>query len=257
MGSPDTFDLMGIRLDGISHDSLIDRIVSDLEADRGGWLVNPNLDCLRICVADDEVRDLVNRADLVVADGVPLVWAARLRGDIPPDRVAGSTLIWSLAAAAGARGIGVFLLGGADDEMDARAAAALRERCPDLRVAWHVPPFGFENDPEATRAIDDALDAFGSAVVFCGLGFPKQERLMDRIAGAHPSSWFLGSGASISFVAGRTARAPVWMQDRGLEWLFRLVSEPRRLWRRYIVHDLPFAVRLFAWAGSRRFARKG
>ena len=252
MGSSATFELMGLHFDGISHDSLIERILSDLEADRGGWLVNPNLDCLRICVADLEVRDLVNRADLVVADGVPLIWAARVRGDAPPDRVAGSSLIRSLAEAAGARGVGVFLLGGTDDEMDSEAADALREGCPDLRVTWHVPPFGFEADAGARQAIDDALDAFGPAVVFCGLGFPKQERLMEELARVHPSSWFLGSGASISFLAGRTARAPGWMQDRGLEWVFRLVSEPRRLWRRYIVHDLPFAVRMFMWAARTR-----
>jgi N-acetylglucosaminyldiphosphoundecaprenol N-acetyl-beta-D-mannosaminyltransferase len=235
---------------------LIDRIVSDLEADRGGWLVNPNLDCLRICVAEPAVRDLVNRADLVVADGVPLVWAARLQGDAPPDRVAGASLIWSLSRAAAARGVGVFLLGGADDEMDAAAADALRGRSPGLRVGWHVPPFGFESDPAAREAIDDALQAFGPAVVYCGLGFPKQERLMDQLATAHPTSWFLGSGAAISFVAGRTARAPSWMQDFGLEWLFRLMSEPKRLWRRYIVHDLPFAARLFVWAASRRLRRR-
>jgi N-acetylglucosaminyldiphosphoundecaprenol N-acetyl-beta-D-mannosaminyltransferase len=247
-----TFELMGLQFDGVCEDDLIEHLVTAMADGRGGWMVNPNLDCLRLCMHDRELQQLVADADLVVPDGVPLVWAARLHGAHVPDRVAGSSLIWSLSRRAAEAGVGVFLLGGLDETMAAEAARRIATQAPGIRIGYHVPPFGFERDPGERNRIDAALAEFGPALVFCGLGFPKQERLMQRLAADFPSSWFLGAGASISFAAGTVERAPRWMQDRGLEWVYRLVVEPRRLAGRYLVHDLPFAARLFAWAARRR-----
>jgi N-acetylglucosaminyldiphosphoundecaprenol N-acetyl-beta-D-mannosaminyltransferase len=247
-----TFELMGVEFNGLGEDDLIEHLIASIIDGRGGWMVNPNLDCLRLCVHDGEVQRLVADADLVVPDGVPLVWAARLHGARVPDRVAGSTLIWSLSRRAAEEGVGVFLLGGVDDTMAEEAAKRLSMAAPGLRIGFHVPPLGFERDLGERARINAALSDFGPALVFCGLGFPKQERLMQRLTATFPSSWFLGAGASISFAAGTVERAPRWMQDRGLEWVYRLLVEPRRLARRYLVHDLPFAARLFAWAARRR-----
>jgi N-acetylglucosaminyldiphosphoundecaprenol N-acetyl-beta-D-mannosaminyltransferase len=247
-----TFELMGIEFNGLGEHELIDHLITSITDGRGGWMVNPNLDCLRLCVRDHEVHRLVADADLVVPDGVPLVWAARLNGARVPDRVAGSTLIWSLSQRAAEADVGVFLLGGLDEAMAAEAAKRIATAAPGLRIGYYVPPFGFERDLGERALINAALTDFGPALVFCGLGFPKQERLMQRLAATFPSSWFLGAGASISFAAGTVERAPRWMQDRGLEWVYRLLVEPRRLARRYLVQDLPFAARLFTWAARRR-----
>jgi N-acetylglucosaminyldiphosphoundecaprenol N-acetyl-beta-D-mannosaminyltransferase len=245
---------MGIDFNGVGEQDLIDYLLTTIEFGQGGWLVNPNVDCLRRCARDRSIRKLVQEADLVVPDGVPLVWAARLQGAQVPDRVAGSTLIWSLTRQAAQRDVGCFLLGGTDDDMASAAAARLAEAAPGLRIGHHVPPFGFEESELARRRISETLTAFGPAIVFCGLGFPKQERLMVRLSAEFPGSWFVGAGASISFAAGRVERAPRWMQDRGLEWMYRLRVEPRRLARRYLIEDLPFAARMFTRSalGSRR-----
>jgi N-acetylglucosaminyldiphosphoundecaprenol N-acetyl-beta-D-mannosaminyltransferase len=247
-----TFDLMGLEFDDLDEGQLIGHVLAAFAAGDGGWLVNPNLDCLRLCARQADVHRLVTSADLVVADGVPLVWAARLQGTPITDRVAGANLIWSLSGAARDAGAGVFLLGGTDDNAAAAAATRLADAWPGLRIAFHAPPFGFEHDRRAQRDITDALNAFGPAITFCGLGFPKQERLMRDLSCRFPRSWFIGSGASITFAAGRVERAPRWMQQRGLEWSYRLMVEPRRLWRRYLLHGLPFAARLFVSSFWRR-----
>jgi len=249
-----TIELMGVEFDALVEDDLIAHVIGAMADGRGGWLVNPNLDCLRLCRQDPEIHGLVASADLVVADGVPLVWASRLQGTPFDDRVAGANLIWTLTGAAHAAGLGVFLLGGTDEAMGRDAAAALADAFPGVRIAHHCPPFGFEHDPIARAAIDDELADFGPAITFCGLGFPKQERLMQELSASFPRSWFIGSGASIAFAAGEVERAPRWMQDHGLEWLHRLAVEPRRLWRRYLLHGLPFAARLFTSSARRRFS---
>jgi N-acetylglucosaminyldiphosphoundecaprenol N-acetyl-beta-D-mannosaminyltransferase len=102
------------------------------------------------------------------------------------------------------------------------------------------------------RAIRDALAAARPDIVFVGLGFPKQERLIDAVADTLPAGWFLGVGVSFSFVSGEIDRAPRWMRRLGLEWAHRMVQEPGRLFKRYVIHDLPFAARLFADAAARR-----
>jgi N-acetylglucosaminyldiphosphoundecaprenol N-acetyl-beta-D-mannosaminyltransferase len=245
---PGSTRLAGIELHALDEDQVISHVLDALLRGEGGWLVNPNIDVLRQVDRDPELRALVGRASLVVADGAPVEWAARLAGRPLPPRVPGSRLIWSLSAAAAAAGCSVFLLGGAPGVAD-RAAVELVARAPGLKVAGtHCPPFGFETDPAAGAAVSSALVEAYPDIVFCGLGFPKQERLMDRLAGEFPRSWFIGSGASITFAAGDVARAPAWMQRAGFEWVFRLVTEPRRLARRYLVDDLPYAVRLLTRA---------
>jgi N-acetylglucosaminyldiphosphoundecaprenol N-acetyl-beta-D-mannosaminyltransferase len=118
---------------------------------------------------------------------------------------------------------------------------------PGLRLAgYESPSLGFDQRPEEYDGVCDRVRTAVPDMVFVGLGFPKQERVISRLSSTMPSTWFMGCGAAIGFVAGTHKRAPRWMQRSGLEWLHRLGSEPRRLARRYLVHDLPFAVRLLA-----------
>ena len=158
--------------------------------------------------------------------------------------MAGASLIFSLSEAAAASGKSVYLLGG-EPGVPARAAAALGRRYPGLLVAGvHSPPFGFEREPGEVEAIAARLARAKPDIVFVGLGFPKQERLIAAVAPGLPGAWFIGCGAAIPFAAGTLPRAPHWMQRLGLEWVHRLASEPRRLFRRYLTDDVPFALRL-------------
>jgi N-acetylglucosaminyldiphosphoundecaprenol N-acetyl-beta-D-mannosaminyltransferase len=156
--------------------------------------------------------------------------------------------VWSLTAEAALRDRRVFLLGGAPGACEA-AEARLRAVYPGARFAGHLcPPLGFEHDEREVERISNALAAARPDIVYVALGFPKQERLIAYLRGEFPRTWFLGVGFSLSFVGGQSSRAPVWMSRLGLEWVHRLAKEPRRLARRYVVDDLPFALRLFAWA---------
>ena len=234
----------GVDFDALSERQVVARIIGDSNDGRGGWVVTPNIDICRQLRHDPAVRALVSGASLVVADGMPLIWASRLRGDPLPERVAGASLIFTLSEAAAASGKSVYLLGGAPG-VPARAAAALGRRYPGLMVAGvHAPPFGFDREPGEIEAIAARLARAKPDIVFVGLGFPKQERVIAALAPGLPAAWFIGCGAAIPFAAGTLPRAPHWMQLLGLEWIHRLITEPRRLFHRYLVNDVPFALRL-------------
>lgn len=231
----------------------IDRIDASIASGIGGWVVTPNLDILHKLTHDPDFARLVEPATLRLADGMPLVWASRLAGAPLPERVAGSDLVWHLCERAAQRGYGVFLLGG-DEGVGDRAAGVLTQRYPGLRiVGTHCPPFGFEKHPDQSDEIARRLRDTSPSIVLVALGCPKQERLIDSLRDLFPGVWFLGIGISLSFVTGDVRRAPVWVRRIGLEWVHRLVQEPGRLARRYIVVGIPFAVRVLAGAAIARF----
>jgi N-acetylglucosaminyldiphosphoundecaprenol N-acetyl-beta-D-mannosaminyltransferase len=253
---PPTVDLLGLRFHAVTEAQCVEHVLREVEAGRGGWVVTPNLDIVRMASSSREIWDLVARADLVLADGMPVVWASRLLGRSLPERVAGSSLVSTLTAGAAGAGRSVYLLGG-DPGTAEGAAQVLRGRHPTLRVAGtECPPRGFDRDPALVRAIADRVRGAGADVVFVGLGFPKQERLIERIRPAAPRAWYLGVGISFSYLSGEVRRAPAWMRRSGLEWVARLAQEPRRLARRYLREDLPFVLRLGSLAARARFGAR-
>ncbi len=247
--------LRGIAFDRVTEQGAIAYVLGGLAAGRGGWVITSNLDHLRRAKRDAAFEAMLGRADLVVADGVPLVWASRLQGTPLPERVAGSSLVWSLTQAAAQAGRSVFLLGG-DPGTAEEAEAVLRRRYPELRVVGaYCPPMGFETDEGEMTRIRAALRSSGADVVYVALGSPKQERLIERVRGELPGAWWMGVGISLSFISGRVKRAPWWVQRVGLEWVHRLWQEPRRLARRYLVEGIPFALGLVCWSAWMRLAR--
>ncbi|MBI1372726.1 MAG: WecB/TagA/CpsF family glycosyltransferase [Phycisphaera sp.] len=249
-GSADTVVLDGVSLAAMTERGCIDRVLDDLDAGVGGWLVTVHLDMLRRVRRVDELRELIGAATLRVADGMPLVWASRLQRTPLPGRVAGSNLVDTLSGAAAERERSVFLLGGNPGTADA-AAAELRRRYPTLRVAGtHCPPIGFEQDDEQLQRIGEAIDSAQPDIVYVALGFPKQERLIARLRDRRPAGWWIGVGISFSFLCGEVTRAPGWMQRLGMEWLHRLWQEPRRLIGRYLL-CLPFGAGLLVRSALR------
>jgi len=247
--------LVGVaEFDAFNESDVVARVRTGLDAGTGGWIVTPNADILRTLTREPSTAALTAPATIVVADGAPLIWAARLAGTPLPERVTGSSLVFSLAQDLAASKRSVFLLGGADGVPES-AARELRVRFPGLRIAGtYSPPQGFDVDEEGLRATVTRVVESGPDVVFVGLGFPKQERVIRALQPHLPQSWFLGCGAAISMAAGATPRAPGWLQAVGLEWLFRLAQEPRRLAGRYLRRDLPFVVQLLARAAVKRLS---
>ena len=247
-----SIDLEGLGIAPWSEMETVDHVMRSLGEGRGGWMVTVNLDILRQVVKVEGIRELVGASDLKVADGMPLLWAARLQGTPLPERVCGSNLIHSLPAAASTARRSIFLLGGDPGTAEA-AADALRTRHPELRIAGtHCPEFGFERDPERIADMERRIAEASPDIVFVALGFPKQERLVERIRAAAPKAWWIGVGISFSFASGQVKRAPRWVQSIGLEWVHRILQEPRRLFVRYVVHDIPFGLGLLGRAIARR-----
>lgn len=252
--APPVVHLLDIPFAALAEFQVIDYILAELSAGRGGWVITPNLDILRRLVRDVSFRMLTSNATLLVADGMPLIWASRIQGTPLPQRVAGSTLLSTLSQAAAENGRSVFFLGGAPGTANA-AAHVLQRRHPGLRVAGtHCPDIGFENDPVQAEAIATVLADTRPDIVFVALGSPKQEHTITRLREALPGAWWLGIGIGFSFLAGDVRRAPAWMQRTGLEWLHRLCQEPRRLAKRYLVTGIPFGVQLLARAAMARLA---
>ncbi|MEP7025999.1 MAG: WecB/TagA/CpsF family glycosyltransferase [Actinomycetota bacterium] len=236
--------LAGLSFDRLTERQVVSHVTSALDRGQGGWIVTPNIDICYATRHDAGLGDLVGEASLVVPDGMPLIWASRLRGDSLPERVTGASLIWALTEAAARTGRSIYLLGG-EPGVPQGAASRFRGRFPGLLVAGaDAPPTGFDQTSAGISEVRRKLVAAAPDIVFVGLGFPRQELLIEQLVPALPGAWFVGCGAAIPFVAGTLRRAPLWMQRAGLEWSFRLISEPRRLFRRYVLADLPFAAGL-------------
>ena len=242
--------LAGVRLHAITEIQCVAHVIQCLELNRGGWIATANLDHMRRLRHSAEFRRVYSGTSVVVADGMPLVWASKLQGTPLPERVAGSDLIHSLSAGAAAQQRSVFFLGGDQGSADA-AAQQLTKDHPSLRVAGtYCPSMGFENDPAQMEELRRVVKKSQPDIVFVALGSPKQELLIGQINSMLPQSWWIGVGISFSFVCGAIRRAPPWVQRVGLDWLHRLLQEPRRLSKRYLWHGPP-CVCWLAFSGLR------
>lgn len=248
----ESVDLLGVRFAAVTETEAAGWIIDRWREGTGGWVSTPNTHQLDLITRRRELRTVIENASLVVADGMPLVWASALQRTPLPQRVAGSSLVWSLARSAAGAGASLFLLGG-DPGVAERAATRLQADIPGLGIAGtYCPPLGFERDPREFAQIAERLRDARPAIVYVGLGFPKQEHLIVALREQLPEAWFLGIGMSLSFISGDRQRAPVWIQRIGLEWAHRLAMEPTRLFRRYVVDGIPFTVRLLLSSVARR-----
>jgi N-acetylglucosaminyldiphosphoundecaprenol N-acetyl-beta-D-mannosaminyltransferase len=228
-----------IWIDAVTFAETLDRIQALVEAGLGGMVFTPNIDHVVIAENDPEFRAAYAAADLSLVDGQPLMWAARLLDTPLPEKVSGSDLIVPLIERAGQRGWRVYILG-AGPGVAEEAAEILRGRYKVNVVGTASPMIGRQPDPTADAKIVATIAAAKTQLLLLALGAPKQELWLHRNRAALSTAVGVGVGASVDFVAGRVQRAPRWVSRSGLEWLYRLVREPRRLWRRYLVNDPQF-----------------
>ncbi len=202
---------------------------------------------------DPALRAIHNAAGLVTADGMPLVWLSRRRGHPEAERVYGPDLMLALCERAAARGYRHYLMGGAPGT-PARLAERLVARFPGLQiVGTHSPPFRAMT-PDEDAELVARINAARPDIVWVGLSTPKQERWMAAHRPALSASALIGVGAAFDFLSGLKRQAPVWMRRSGLEWLFRMATEPRRLARRYLVNNTAFlGALLLETLGLRRY----
>ena len=234
--------ILGMRADATSYSAASSQVLAWARAGESRLVAVATVNNVMEAWDSPAFRGIMNGADLVAPDGVPLVWGLRLLGVRSATRVYGPDLAPSLLAAAELEGIPVGFYGATDAVLD-RLAGAVRRRCPglDIAYAWAPPfrPLSEEEDGAAAARIE----ASGARILFVGLSTPKQERWMAAHRGK-VRAVMVGVGAAFDFLAGTKRQAPRWMMRAGLEWLFRLASEPRRLARRYLRHN-PRFVALF------------
>jgi N-acetylglucosaminyldiphosphoundecaprenol N-acetyl-beta-D-mannosaminyltransferase len=208
-------------------------------AGAGGSVFTPNVDHVVTAERDEAFRDAYARASLALADGAPLVWASGLLGARLPEKLSGSDMLLPMARLAAARGWRVYLLGGGPGAA-AEAARRLREEHGVNVVGVDDALVSPRPDPARDAPVIARIRRARPDLVLVALGAPKQELFIARALPQIGPAVCVGVGASLDFVAGTLRRAPAWMSRAGLEWLFRLGQEPRRLWRRYLVQDPAF-----------------
>jgi len=236
------FELCGLPVDQIDTDGTVARILARCGEAGGAPLVvsSCNVDMVVKASRDPSFAEALASADILTADGMPVVWLGRARGGRFPERVAGSELVPRVSKACARHGYSVFFFGGRPGIPEAAAARLLAE-APELRIAGTLsPPMGFDSDPGLLEQTVAEVRRAAPDVLFVAMGAPRQERFIAAHAAALGAKAILGIGGSLDMLAGRVRRAPGWVQRSGLEWLWRLVQEPRRLFRRYLVDDVAF-----------------
>ncbi len=232
-----------IYVDNVDLSSAVEQIEAFTRSGDAHQVVTVNLDFVSIAAREPSFRTTVNCADLAVADGMPLVWLSRLRGQPLAERVAGVELVVESCRVAAARGLSVFLLGAAPDVAEA-AARRLEAMWPGLKIAGcYSPPMGPLEGEEDERIVS-MIKAAAPDFLFVALGAPRQDQWIFEHQPELQVPVAMGVGCVFDVLAGSLRRAPQWMQRAGLEWAFRLGQEPHRLWRRYLVNDLPMLARL-------------
>lgn len=229
--------IFNASFDPLTRDETVQAIVGAIDAGRRGWLCTVNVSTLMTMREDPWLQGFVDRAALVVADGQPLVWCARLFGGRLPERVTGIDLIDALCARAAAEGRGIYCLGASRTLLES-TLARLRARHPGLRIDG--ADGYFDGDSAAARA--EQVRASGAQVLFVGMGCPRQEAFIDAHWERLGVGMAIGVGGSFDVLGGARYRAHRWIGQLGFEWLVRLVQEPRRLARRYLVTNTGFCL---------------
>lgn len=232
--------LCGMSFEQVTLSEAVSQVLDAAKKGQKGLVVTPNVDHLVMLQDDAEMRRIYQQAMFRYADGMPIVWLSRIKKKPLSERVCGSDLLIALCEKSAGTGLNSYFLGGNPGVADL-AADKLRARFPGLNIVgtW-CPPFGFEKDKEETGQIIDDINAKNVDLLFIGVGAPKQEKWADANLDRIRTGPVLCVGASFDFAAGSVKRAPLWVQNSGFEWLWRLASEPGRLWKRYLVRDSRF-----------------
>lgn len=246
-------DMLGCPLDAVSFEHVC-AIIEQAVINRHRLVIAAgNVDQVMKSRRDPTFAETLRRADLVVADGVPLVWAAKWLGLPIRGRVSGTDLVLRCAEISARTGAPVALVGGRPGVAD-RAARELARRCPGARL--HPIPTPMPLTDAGSTAVAAHIRSLGTAIVLAALGAPRQERWVQSYLDASGAQVGMGIGSAFDIICGDQPRAPRWMRDHGLEWCHRMLLDPRRLARRYLIEDSPFVFYLCRAAATARLSRK-
>jgi N-acetylglucosaminyldiphosphoundecaprenol N-acetyl-beta-D-mannosaminyltransferase len=248
-------ELLGTPVDRIQLEEIDNWIIDMIGSGEPHQVITANLDFIAIARRRPSFAEVIKSADLVLCDGKPLQWAAKMQGVPIPSRVTGMDLVLQTAKlSAAGYGYRIFLLGAAPGIAE-RAKARLEEFFPGLEVAGCYTPPHREFTPEDNVEMIAKIHAAGTDALFVALGAPRQDEWIYEHFEELDVPLCAGIGGVFNFLAGTIRRAPDWMQHAGLEWAFRLAQEPQRLWKRYLINDMPILLELLARQATTRLAR--
>jgi len=231
--------ILGTEIDNLSLNECLDEIQKILKTGKPSYLATPNVAHILLLRKDEKFRKIYSDASLVLADGMPLIWAAKLLGSPLKEKCSGSDLFEKVCQIGYSLDRNIFLLGGQNGS-EKIAESQLSEKYSGIKVSSYSPPFGFENNPQENIKIIKMINDFNTSILIVCVGAPKSEKWIYQNISNLDINLACPFGISLDFFAGTKKRAPLWMQKSGLEWFFRLIQEPGRLWKRYLIGNTIF-----------------
>ena len=222
----------------VTMDETIAEIEKYIKEDKKRYIVAINVDVVVKIENDKELQEATNKADMVLADGKPLIWISKYYKRPIKEKISGSDLVPLLCKRAAEKRYSIYILGGADGIAE-QAKKNLEEQYPAIRiVGTYAPPFGFEKDQAELDKINQMISEKTPDLLIACFGCPKQEKFIYRNLDKYDAKVSVCAGATVDFLAGNVKRAPKWMSEHGLEWFYRFLKEPKRMFKRYFVDDL-------------------
>jgi N-acetylglucosaminyldiphosphoundecaprenol N-acetyl-beta-D-mannosaminyltransferase len=232
--------ILNTNFDCVTLGETVDWVVQLIASGKRGYICTVNVAILMMMRSDPQLQNFVNNAALVVADGQPLVWTSRFFSQSLPERVTGIDLIDAIAAKAQADGLGIYIMGATPDVITA-AVKKMQSKYPHLKICGFDD--GYFKESQADQRVK-AIAQSGAQILFVGMGVPRQELFIEQNWAQLGVNLAIGVGGSFDVYSGLRKRAPLWVQQTGLEWLYRLIQEPQRLWKRYLVTNSQFVLEL-------------
>ena len=209
-----------------------------IRSKKKSYVVAVNVDVIMKIEQDEELKTITNEADMVLTDGKPLIWISKLKKAPIKEKISGSDLVPKLCELSDKKGYTIFILGGKDGIAE-QAKKKLESQYKNIRIVGvYSPKFGFENDKKELTKINSMINKKKPDLLFVCLGCPKQEKWIYNHINEYDAKVSICAGATVDFLAGNMKRAPKWMSNCGLEWFYRFLQEPKRLFKRYFIDDI-------------------
>lgn len=230
--------LLNTYVDNLTMEEAIDKIEKLIAGKKKSYVVAVNVDVIMKIEQEAKLKHITDSADVVLVDGMPLVWISKLHKKPIVEKISGSDLVPKLCALAAQKGYSIFMIGGKDGIAE-QAKRKLEEKYRGIQiVGTYAPPLGFEKNQKELDKINGLISAKKPDLLVACFGCPKQEKWIYDNYGKYDAKVSICAGATVDFLAGNLKRCPKWMADHGLEWLYRFIHEPKRLFKRYFIDDV-------------------
>ena len=239
--------LLNTYVNNVSMNQTIAAIESMIASNQKSYIVAINIDVVMKIENDSYLKKIVDSADMVLVDGKPLIWISKMHKQPVKAKISGSDLVPVLCEVAAKKNYTIFILGGKDGIAE-KAKKNLEMKHPDIRiVGTYAPPFGFEKDEQELKKTNDIITQANPDILIACFGCPKQEKYIYENIEKYNAKVSICAGATVDFLAGNVKRAPKWMSEHGLEWFYRFLQEPKRMFKRYFVDDLKILKLIFKY----------